>query len=407
MPSPNPFQVFIIAKRNAVCYTPQAMKTILLLTRKESSVFRAMAESISACSKKQGWALHTITVDDSSSTETIAASWNADGCIVYAATPSGLNMEDIDLRIPAVYISPTWKYGGKLIVVHDSYLSGSIAADGLSALGMDHFAFASVRPLPPWAEKRLSTYRRKLSERGRNVKTYPGSNLRAWLKSLPKPCGLFAANDAMAERVVAAAKAEGIEVPFELAVLGCDNDARICEHAETTISSIRPDYAQGGMLAVQMLAAAMNRTPVEQVLTFGDVGIVHRASTRLTAYKSPAVSSALEYIRINAFSGISSADVVSVMKASRRSAENMFRSATGHSILEEIQSVRINEAKRLLSNPLMKISAVAAQTGYGSENFLARLFKRETGMTPRQWRAQALRPATSPAADGFSIRSGR
>jgi two-component system response regulator YesN len=74
------------------------------------------------------------------------------------------------------------------------------------------------------------------------------------------------------------------------------------------------------------------------------------------------------------------------MKGSRRSAENMFRAATGHSILEEIQTVRLNEVKRLLANPLTKIGAIAARTGYRSENFLTRLFKRATGMTPSHWR---------------------
>jgi AraC-like DNA-binding protein len=64
----------------------------------------------------------------------------------------------------------------------------------------------------------------------------------------------------------------------------------------------------------------------------------------------------------------------------------MFRAATGRSILEEIQGTRLNEVKRLLANPLVKIGAIAAQTGYRSENFLTRLFRRETGMTPSQWR---------------------
>ena len=119
---------------------------------------------------------------------------------------------------------------------------------------------------------------------------------------------------------------------------------------------------------------------------FGDVGVIHRASTRVTAYKSPDVAAALEYIRLNALSGISASDVLSRMKGSRRSAENAFRAATGHSIVEEIQAVRLVEVKRLLSNPMLKISAIAARAGYRSENFLTRLFKRETGMTPSEWR---------------------
>jgi LacI family transcriptional regulator len=290
------------------------------------------------------------------------------------------------MRVPTVHISPAWKYKSMLTVSHDSCITGCVAARELANLGLDNFAFAAAHPMPPWAEKRLSTYSSELAKRGRTASVYDGDNLGAWLRSLPKPCGIFAANDMMAERIVATAKTEGLEVPYDLAVLGCDDDARICEHAETSISSIRPDYTKGGMLTVQMLADVMDGQDAEPVRMFGDTGVIHRASTRLTAYKSPVLSDELEYIRLNAFSGISASDVLSRMKGSRRSAENMFREATGRSILEEIQSVRLNEVKRLLSSSLMKIGAIAAQTGYRSENFLTRLFKRETGMTPSQWR---------------------
>ena len=362
------------------------MKTVLLMTHFESSVFRAIAENISICSKKQGWALHIITAADAEDAKSIAESWHADGCIVYASSPSGLNLKDADLQIPTICISPAWESNGKLTVSHDSSITGRVAARELGDLGLDNFAFAADHPMQPWAERRFSTYSSELAKRGRTANVYDGGDLRAWLQSLPKPCGIFAANDMMAERIVATAKAEGLEVPHDLVVLGCDDDARICEHAETSISSIRPDYTKGGMLAVQMLADAMDGIDTGPVQMFGDTGVIHRASTRVTTYRSPAVSDALEYIRLNAFSGISASDVLSVMKGSRRSAENMFRAATGHSILEEIQTVRLNEIKRLLANPLIKIGAIAAQTGYRSENFLTRLFRRETGMTPSQWR---------------------
>ena len=368
------------------CDNIASMKTILLITGKESSVFRAIAESISICSKKREWALHIIAAANAEDAKSITESWHADGCIVYASSPNGLNLKNINLRVPTVYISPVWESKGKFTVSHDSCITGSVAARELGNLGLDNFAFAADHPMPPWAEKRLSTYSSELAKRGRTAHVYDGDCLCAWLRALPKPCGIFAANDMMAERIVATAKAEGLEVPYDLAVLGCDDDARICEHAETTISSIRPDYTKGGMLAIQMLADAMDGLKTEPVQMFGDTGVIHRASTRVTTYKSPVISDALEYIRLNAFSGISASDVLSKMKGSRRSAENMFRTATGHSILEEIQSVRLNEVKRLLSNPLMKIGAIAAQTGYRSENFLTRLFKRETGMTPSQWR---------------------
>ena len=362
------------------------MNTVLLVTHTESSVFRTIVESITIHSRKQGWALHVITAADAAEAKRISKAWNADGCIVYAASPSGIDCGKVRWPMPTVLISPSGECPGYPFTAHDSCVTGRIAARELAKLDMDSFAFASETPHPSWAEKRLATFRDAIREYGRDVNIFPGGNLKAWLRTLPKRCGIFAANDMMAERIVATAKTEGLEIPYDLAVLGCDDDVRICENAETTISSIRPDYAKGGMLAVQMLADAMDGRNGEPVQKFGDLGAIHRASTRVTAYRSPVISDALEYIRLNAFSGISASDVLSRMKGSRRSAENMFRAATGHSILEEIQSVRLNEVKRLLSNPLMKIGAIAAQTGYRSENFLTRLFKRETGMTPSQWR---------------------
>lgn len=269
---------------------------------------------------------------------------------------------------------------------HDSYVTGRIAARELAGLGLDNFAFAAETPRMPWADKRLETFRETLHGYGREVEVFPGGNLTDWLNSLPDRCGLFAANDRMAEKVVAAGKSAGLSIPENLAVLGCDDDDRICEHAEISISSIRPDYAHGGMLAVDMLADVMDGRDAEKSRLFGDLGVVHRASTRVFQRPSPETAKALEYIRRNAFTGISANDVIRTMKGSRRSAENAFRTATGHSILEEIHAVRLNEVKRLLSNPHMKIGAIASRTGYKSENFLTRLFRRETGMTPSQWR---------------------
>lgn len=50
---------------------------VLLMTRMESSVFRAIAESISICSNKRGWALHIVTAADAENAKALAESWHA------------------------------------------------------------------------------------------------------------------------------------------------------------------------------------------------------------------------------------------------------------------------------------------------------------------------------------------
>ena len=157
------------------------------MTHVESSVFRAIAESISICSKKRGWALHIVTAADAINAKSITESWHADGCIVYASSPSGLNLKNINMNVPTVHISPVWECKSKLTVSHDSCITGCVAAHELGDLGLDNFAFAANHSMPPWAEKRLSTYRSELVRRGRTANVYDGGDLRAWLRSLQEP----------------------------------------------------------------------------------------------------------------------------------------------------------------------------------------------------------------------------
>lgn len=363
------------------------MKTVLLVAGKETPAFTAIGHCILPLAKERHWAVHIINDGASTSVPEALGAWNPDGCILYAPKKSDTATAARRRHIPTVLVSPLFATRHATVVAHDSHSTGTLAARELMALGFDNFAFAAAKTNLPWVKARLEGFNKVLGRCERSPSVFGGGDLRAWLKSLRKPCGLFAANDLMAEKVVATAAAAGIVIPFDLAVLGCDDDSRICEHGEITISSIRPDYVRCGMLAVDALATIMDGDrPAPHSTLFGDMGVTRRASTRLTIGRKPEISSALEYIRANAVSGITAADVIAKMNGSRRSVENAFRAATGHSILEEIQQVRLTEVKRLLMNPFVKIGAIASQTGYRSENFLTRLFKRETGLTPSQYR---------------------
>ena len=197
----------------------------------------------------------------------------------------------------------------------------------------------------------------------------------------------------MAERIASEAFARAIDIPDDIALVGCDDNPQICEHAEVSISSIRPDFPRCAALAVDALGNIMEGTPYTGETVYGDVGVTRRASTRRIAGHSPQTAKMLEFIRLNALSGITTADVIGRFPGSRRSSEMHFRKATGHSILEEIMSVRLAEVERLLLNPSVKIGSIASRTGYDSENFLAHLFRRTHGMTMREWRKAKTRRA--------------
>ncbi len=69
-----------------------------------------------------------------------------------------------------------------------------------------------------------------------------------------------------------------------------------------------------------------------------------------------------------------------------RTLERRFKAATGNSLLEYLQNLRIEEAKRLLETGRTPVDEVSVEAGYADASFFRRLFKRLTGLTPGQYR---------------------
>ena len=71
---------------------------------------------------------------------------------------------------------------------------------------------------------------------------------------------------------------------------------------------------------------------------------------------------------------------------SRRTFNRRFKSATGHTPLEYVQRVRIEEAKQMLETTDGPVERVAAEVGYGDAVSFRRLFKRMVSNTPAAYR---------------------
>jgi transcriptional regulator GlxA family with amidase domain len=91
--------------------------------------------------------------------------------------------------------------------------------------------------------------------------------------------------------------------------------------------------------------------------------------------------------------------VVAVAALPERTLHRRFKAATGHSLLEYLQGLRIEEAKRLLESTPTPVDEVSARAGYADASFFRRLFKRLTGLTPGQYRRMFSAPGASRAPD--------
>ncbi len=71
---------------------------------------------------------------------------------------------------------------------------------------------------------------------------------------------------------------------------------------------------------------------------------------------------------------------------SERSFSRRFHRATGMKPMEYVQTLRLEESKHLLETTTDPVEAVAEAVGYEDASFFGRLFRRQVGMTPMQYR---------------------
>ena len=69
-----------------------------------------------------------------------------------------------------------------------------------------------------------------------------------------------------------------------------------------------------------------------------------------------------------------------------RSLKRRFKAATGVSLIEYVQNLRIERGKELLESSKVPVEAISEQVGYSDASFFRRLFRRLVGLTPVAYR---------------------
>ncbi len=331
--------------------------------------------------------------------------WKGSGVICRKTTPRLARML-ANAGIPVVDLSDFHASFGVARIESDHAAIGRLGADHLLERGFTRFAFCGFSD-QAWSVQRREGFLARLGEVGHSCdvwespwpepRSHPWEREQAqigqWLSRLARPVGLMACNDMRGQHVLDACQRVDVAVPEEAAVIGVDDDSVLCNLCHPPLSSIVPNAERVGYEAAALLDRLMSgHAPPVDPLLIPPTGVATRQSSDVLAIDDPLVASAVRFIRERACQGCSMKDLLRQVPMSRSLLERRFRHYLGRSPQAEIRAVQLKRVRQLLAESDLSLDQIAPLAGYAHPEYMSVVFKRETGVTPGQYRA-----STNPA----------
>lgn len=333
--------------------------------------------------------------------------WHPSGVIAHTASP-----KLIDLcrkhGIPLVEVAPR-AVGNIPAVSYDGRKTGRLVAEYLVGRRHRHFAFLPSPKMRGRADSRVG-FGEYLAEHGHHVIDFRADGIKSgtaayrrvlarWLKELPKPVGLMAADDDRGLTACQRAVEAEVRVPEELAIVGVNNNMAICMMATPALTSVRIPTVRIGYEAASLLARliAGKPKPEKQILLLPE-GIETRGSSDALAVDDPKVREAVRYLRQHADRALGIDVVAEALAMSRSSLEKRFKTAMGRTPFAELRRQQIERIKRLLIDTDLTLEQLCEDSPFASAVHLSMAFRKVEGIPPSEFRNRHRRPGQSVGA---------
>ncbi|QHW35137.1 DNA-binding transcriptional regulator [Paenibacillus rhizovicinus] len=325
--------------------------------------------------------------------------WHGDGIIARIENDQTARFIR-DSGLPAIDLSASRRIPSLPCVETNDQSIAIMAADHFMERGFEHFGFYGDSHFQ-WSTLRGTYYEDYLVSKGYSCQSFitPADALHEqswhsnkeelfqWLKELPKPIGIMACYDIRGQQLLEACRLAGVSVPDEVAVIGVDNDALLCELSNPPLSSIQTNALRTGYRAAELLDRMMAGESLDnQIELIEPISIQVRLSSDVLAVEDKIVSDAIRFIRNHAHEDIQVQDILDHCSVSRRKLESRFQKELGRTPHDEILAVKIKLVKRLLEETKLSLAAIAERAGFKHTEYMSVAFMRGTGIRPGQYR---------------------
>jgi LacI family transcriptional regulator len=315
---------------------------------------------------------------------------------------------------PVVSLVNEWRHPDIPVVATDSKAVMQMAADYFVKRGFQQIAFVADTISPADTARRRQSFEERLAAHDRQALAYdlpfrseghPGEfermrqdvGLVQLLRTAPKPLAIFAITDNLAHMLCEVCRSLDLDVPGEVAILGCGN-LSTSRSSAPPLSTVQTANEQIGYEAMRLLHQMMDggNTPAKPLL-IKPLNVLERTSTLASFGKLGSVHLALTYIQQHACEGLNVNELVNVLSISRSTLEARFAEVVGHPPGQEIHRVRLARAKDLLQKTDLSIGQVATLAGFSDLPPFAKFIRRKLGMSPTEFRRQSRSEAESSA----------
>lgn len=281
----------------------------------------------------------------------------------------------------------------------------SMAVEHLAGLGCTHLAYAGAETSDSTElTRRQGCFLKMAADRGltgssfetgnhgaieNRITSLPseiGEELRRFLRQLPRPAGVWCEDDYVARLVCDYAQLEGLRIPDDLAVLGL-GDYSVARLGDPPISTIaQPGQLIGhgavelihGVLSGKVERARSKTVPPPPVVVRESTGGGDRADERFETIR--------QWIEDHACEGLTVNDLVKMLPMSQVTFSKHFVRLYGCTPGEDIRRVKTEHAKRHLRTTHTPVEQIASLCGFEQHGKFSKFFKRQTGMTPSEYR---------------------
>lgn len=213
------------------------------------------------------------------------------------------------------------------------------------------------------------------------------SPLALWLKTLPTPCAIMAANDGLAHDIAHLVQKLGYSIPRDFALLGVDDSPVQCLTVSPALSSISPPFVETGWQAARLLDQWIKGDkPAPGLRNLLPVEVITRASTEINRIDDMLVRQVLEYLQQTRDQPPGVLELARWAGVSQRTLELRFQQELGRTPLMEIRRQRIQRARQLLGETNLSVTEIAQRCGFHSLLRLSVVFRELTALSPTEYR---------------------